>query len=88
MRVTEDYVNVINWVRSLIENFEKTTPVRAYPNGYPFLFWQQYITLRFWLFISLICVIAAVFLVLSLVLFNPKAAGIMVCHRKLIQLRF
>ena len=78
MRETEDFVAVINQVRSIIETIESETPIEAYPNGYPFLFWQQYITLRFWLFISLACVIGAAFLVLSIVLINPWAAGIMV----------
>ena len=86
MRENEDFVFVINWVRGLINSVEAESDVAAYPNGYPFTFWQQYISLRFWLFISLACVILAVFLVLSLILLNPWAAAIMVryianiCH--------
>ena len=78
MRENEDFVFVINWVRGLINSVEAESSIIAFPSGYPFTFWQQYITLRFWLFISLGCVIAAVFFVLSIILLNPWAAGIMV----------
>ena len=78
MRETEDFVNVINQVRGLIRTIEEETLVQAYPSGYPFLFWQQYITLRFWLLVSMACVIGAVFLVFSIVLINPWAGAIMV----------
>lgn len=80
MRENEDFVFVINWVRNVLEKFEKETPVKAYPSGYPFTFWQQYVTLRFWLFIALACVIFAVFLVLTIVLVNPWSAFIMVSN--------
>ena len=78
MRETEDFVTVINWIRSLVKNIETETEIKAYPSGYPFLFWQQYVTLRYYLFLSLLSVICAAFLVLSVVLINPWAAAIMV----------
>nr|CAB3265259.1 protein patched homolog 1 [Phallusia mammillata] len=77
MRENEDFVNVIRSVRHICETMAANTELDTYPSGYPFTFWQQYIDLRFWLFVSLGAVIGAVFLVLSLVLFNPWAAGIM-----------
>ena len=78
MRENEDFVYVIKWVRNVIEKYETETSIKAYSRGYPFTYWQQYITLRFWLFIALACVILAVFLVLSIVLVNIWSAAIMV----------
>nr|XP_009858682.2 protein patched homolog 1 isoform X1 [Ciona intestinalis] len=77
LQENEDFVSVIKSVRSVCETMAATTEVSSYPSGYPFTFWQQYIDLRYWLFVSLGCVIAAVFVVLSIVLFNPWAAAIM-----------
>uniref|UniRef100_H2Z0N7 SSD domain-containing protein n=1 Tax=Ciona savignyi TaxID=51511 RepID=H2Z0N7_CIOSA len=71
-----DFVSVIKSVRSVCETMT-TSDFKSYPSGYPFTFWQQYIDLRYWLFVSLGCVIGAVFVVLSIVLFNPWAAAIM-----------
>ncbi|CAK8675849.1 unnamed protein product [Clavelina lepadiformis] len=77
MRENQDFVNVITWVRGVCESIAAQTDIDSYPSGYPFTYWQQYIDLRFWLFISLGCVIVAVFIVLSVILFNPWASAIM-----------
>ena len=82
MRENEDFVTVINWVRERIDEVEAKSGVVAYPKGYPFTYWQQYISIRFWLFLSLGAVIVAVFLVISLMLLNPWAALIMVSWLK------
>lgn len=86
MRENEDFVTVIRSVRHICETMESESNVDSYPSGYPFTFWQQYIDLRYWLFISLGAVIGAVFVVLSLVLFNPWAAAIMVSALKILNL--
>jgi len=78
MRENEDFVSVIRSVRSICNTMSAETDIDAFPTGYPFTFWQQYIDLRFWLFVSLAAVIGAVFIVLSVVLFNPWASAVMV----------
>ncbi len=58
-----------------------TTAVRAcpaIPNGYPFLFWEQYVGLRHWLLLSISVVLACTFLVCAIFLLNPWTAGIIV----------
>ena len=78
LKENEDFVSVIKSVRAVCDDFSTNTDVSAYPNGYPFTFWQQYIDLRYWLFVSLASVVGAIFFVIAAVLVNPYTAFITV----------
>lgn len=52
--------------------------IQNYPNGYPFLFWEQYIGLRHWFLLSISVVLACTFLVCAILLLNPWTAGVIV----------
>lgn len=77
LRETSDFVEAIEKVRVICNNFS-SLGVASYPNGYPFLFWEQYIGLRHWLLLSISVVLACTFLVCALFLLNPWTAGIIV----------
>lgn len=49
-----------------------------YPSGVPFTFWEQYINLRFYLSMAVLCILLVTFVVLTLVLLNPWLATIVV----------
>ena len=49
-----------------------------YPMGIIFTFWEQYLNLRFYLMLALVCVLAGIFLVLSIVLMSPWTAFMVV----------
>ncbi|VDO09803.1 unnamed protein product [Haemonchus placei] len=67
-------VNMIEEVRAVCDLYtSKGLP--NFPNGLAFTFWEQYLFLRWNLFCA-ICIIAfAVFAVISLLMFNPWAAA-------------
>ncbi|XP_039274094.2 protein patched homolog 1-like [Styela clava] len=75
LQENDDFVEVIISVRALCDHYE-AEGVESYPTGYPFLFWQQYIDLREWLFIAMGTAILAISSVVAIVLLNPWAAGI------------
>ncbi|XP_075684935.1 protein patched homolog 1 isoform X3 [Rhinoderma darwinii] len=77
LRETSDFVEAIEKVRAICNNYT-SLGVSNYPNGYPFLFWEQYIGLRHWLLLSISVVLACTFLVCALFLLNPWTAGIIV----------
>uniref|UniRef100_A0ACB8ES42 Protein patched 1 n=1 Tax=Sphaerodactylus townsendi TaxID=933632 RepID=A0ACB8ES42_9SAUR len=77
LRDTSDFVEAIEKVRAICNNYT-SLGVPSYPNGYPFLFWEQYIGLRHWLLLSISVVLACTFLVCALFLLNPWTAGIIV----------
>ncbi|XP_074851224.1 protein patched homolog 1 isoform X2 [Carettochelys insculpta] len=77
LRETADFVEAIEKVRAICNNYT-SLGVPSYPNGYPFLFWEQYIGLRHWLLLSVSVVLACTFLVCALFLLNPWTAGIIV----------
>ncbi|NWH89736.1 PTC1 protein, partial [Aegithalos caudatus] len=77
LRETSDFVEAIEKVRAICNNYT-TLGISSYPNGYPFLFWEQYIGLRHWLLLSISVVLACTFLVCALFLLNPWTAGIIV----------
>ncbi|XP_040844670.1 protein patched homolog 1 isoform X2 [Ochotona curzoniae] len=77
LRDTSDFVEAIEKVRSICSNFS-SLGLSSYPNGYPFLFWEQYIGLRHWLLLSVSVVLACTFLVCAVFLLNPWTAGIIV----------
>ncbi|KAM4639663.1 protein patched homolog 1 isoform 2-T2 [Amazona ochrocephala] len=77
LRETSDFVEAIEKVRAICNNYT-SLGIASYPNGYPFLFWEQYIGLRHWLLLSISVVLACTFLVCALFLLNPWTAGIIV----------
>ncbi|XP_051703119.2 protein patched homolog 1 isoform X2 [Oryctolagus cuniculus] len=77
LRDTSDFVEAIEKVRAICNNYT-SLGLSSYPNGYPFLFWEQYIGLRHWLLLSISVVLACTFLVCAVFLLNPWTAGIIV----------
>ncbi|XP_069555654.1 protein patched homolog 1 isoform X1 [Brachyistius frenatus] len=77
LRETPQFVEAIESVRSICGNYSRQG-LPSYPNGYPFLFWEQYVSLRHWLLLSISVVLACTFLVCALFLLNPWTAGIIV----------
>uniref|UniRef100_A0AAQ5YE45 SSD domain-containing protein n=1 Tax=Amphiprion ocellaris TaxID=80972 RepID=A0AAQ5YE45_AMPOC len=77
LRETPQFVEAIESVRAICSNYSRQG-LPSYPNGYPFLFWEQYVSLRHWLLLSISVVLACTFLVCALFLLNPWTAGIIV----------
>uniref|UniRef100_A0A673YFY2 Patched 1 n=1 Tax=Salmo trutta TaxID=8032 RepID=A0A673YFY2_SALTR len=77
LRETPQFVEAIESVRAICSNYSHQG-LPSYPNGYPFLFWEQYVGLRHWLLLSISVVLACTFLVCALFLLNPWTAGIIV----------
>uniref|UniRef100_A0A8C9VC09 Patched 1 n=1 Tax=Scleropages formosus TaxID=113540 RepID=A0A8C9VC09_SCLFO len=77
LRETAQFVEAIESVRAICSNYSRQG-LPSYPNGYPFLFWEQYVSLRHWLLLSISVVLACTFLVCALFLLNPWTAGIIV----------
>uniref|UniRef100_A0A8C5E085 SSD domain-containing protein n=1 Tax=Gouania willdenowi TaxID=441366 RepID=A0A8C5E085_GOUWI len=77
LRQASDFVEAIESVRAICDEFGRKG-VFNYPNGYPFLFWEQYIGLRHWFLLSISVVLACTFLVCAILLLNPWTAGIIV----------
>ncbi|XP_031150201.2 protein patched homolog 1 [Sander lucioperca] len=77
LRQASDFVEAIESVRSICDEFSRKG-VLNYPNGYPFLFWEQYIGLRHWFLLAISVVLACTFLVCAILLLNPWTAGIIV----------
>lgn len=79
LRQASDFVEAIESVRAICDEFSRKG-VLNYPNGYPFLFWEQYIGLRHWFLLSISVVLACTFLVCAILLLNPWTAGIIVSY--------
>ncbi|KAI4891086.1 hypothetical protein NFI96_017764, partial [Prochilodus magdalenae] len=77
LRQASDFIEAIESVRSICEEFMRKG-IQNYPNGYPFLFWEQYIGLRHWFLLSISVVLACTFLVCAILLLNPWTAGVIV----------
>ncbi|KAL7879822.1 hypothetical protein SRHO_G00020760 [Serrasalmus rhombeus] len=77
LRQASDFIEAIESVRSVCEEFMRKG-IQNYPNGYPFLFWEQYIGLRHWFLLSISVVLACTFLVCAILLLNPWTAGVIV----------
>ena len=74
---TETITDTIEQVRGISEKYiEKGLP--NFPSGIPFTFWEQYINLRFYLMLSLMCVLGGIFIVITILLMNPWAATVVV----------
>ncbi|TRY86523.1 hypothetical protein DNTS_010143 [Danionella cerebrum] len=77
LRETPQFVEAIESVRAICSNYSRQG-LPSYPNGYPFLFWEQYVSLRHWLLLSISVVLACTFMVCAVFLLNPWTAGIIV----------
>ncbi|KAJ8285202.1 hypothetical protein GJAV_G00023480 [Gymnothorax javanicus] len=77
LRETAQFVEAIESVRVICSNYSRQG-LPNYPNGYPFLFWEQYVGLRHWLLLSISVVLFCTFLVCALFLLNPWTACIIV----------
>ncbi|KAK2149885.1 hypothetical protein LSH36_433g03015 [Paralvinella palmiformis] len=60
-------------IRDICDKFA-THGLPNYPSGIIFTFWEQYLNLRFYLMLALICILSGIFLVLSIVLMSPWTA--------------
>lgn len=74
---TEDITDMIEQVRGICKKFEDRG-LPNFPAGIPFTFWEQYLKLRFFLFLALACVLVAIFLVLCVSLMSIWAATVTV----------
>ncbi|XP_071952262.1 protein patched homolog 1-like [Antedon mediterranea] len=74
---TEDYIRLIKEVRNISERYA-AKGIPNYPSGIPFTFWEQYIKLRHYLLLSLVCVFTSTFIIIGVLLFNPWAAFLLV----------
>ena len=72
---TETMVAMIKQVRAVCEKFEDRG-LPNFPSGVPFTFWEQYLTLRFWLLVAIGSILAAVFGAVTFVFMNPWLAGV------------
>ena len=74
---TADVIATIREVRTICENYvDQGLP--NYPSGVVFTFWEQYLNIRFYLLISLVVILVAVFLIVTFMLMNPLAAFLLV----------
>ncbi|XP_052129239.1 protein patched [Frankliniella occidentalis] len=74
---TESITKLIGQARTLCERFEERG-LPNFPSGIPFLFWEQYVGLRWALGLALASALGAVFVVLSILLLNLWAALLVV----------
>ncbi|KAK7100530.1 hypothetical protein V1264_023464 [Littorina saxatilis] len=74
---TEEIISTVKDFRAVCDEFvDRGLP--NYPSGYPFTYWEQYINLRFYLMLALLCVLTTTFLVLTITLMNPWLAAVVV----------
>ncbi|RWS17150.1 protein patched-like protein, partial [Dinothrombium tinctorium] len=77
LKTTEEITSTIQEIRSICKKFEdKGLP--NFPTGLPFVYWEQYVQLRWYLLASVIFVFAVVFLVVCLFLVNFWAAALII----------
>nr|KAG5702217.1 hypothetical protein BaRGS_033929 [Batillaria attramentaria] len=77
LTTTEEIISTVKAVRSVCDDFV-ARGLPNYPSGVPFTFWEQYINLRFFLLLALLCVLTTTFLVLTITLMNPWLAAVLV----------
>ncbi|VIO93291.1 Patched family protein [Brugia malayi] len=66
-------VKMIREIRSVCDRYTELG-LPNFPSGVAFIFWEQYLSLRWNLFIAICVISSAVFIVISVVIFNPWAA--------------
>lgn len=77
LSTSEEILDVVIQIRQICDDFT-SRGLPNYPSGIPFTFWEQYIHLRFYLMLALLCILLVTFIVLSVVLVNPWLSGIIV----------
>ena len=80
---TTDFENLINNVRGILERYEQYG-VDSYPNGTPFLFWEQYINLRRNVGLACGLILVACFVATIFFLMDLWSAILLVCMLALI----
>ncbi|XP_055853785.1 protein patched [Episyrphus balteatus] len=76
---TSEIKSLIGHIRDLSEKFE-TRGLPNYPSGIPFIFWEQYMTLRSSLALILLCSLAAAFVLVATLLLSAWAALLVVIN--------
>ncbi|XP_052102126.1 protein patched homolog 1-like [Mytilus californianus] len=77
LSTTEAILETIKAMREICDTYtDRGLP--NYPNGIPFTFWEQYIKLRLYLSLAILCILIVTFIVLTVVLMNPWLASIIV----------
>jgi patched 1 protein len=61
---TDAMVETIRHVREVCAKFEEKG-LPNFPRGVPFTFWEQYVSLRFWLLVALVAILVAVFVAVA-----------------------
>lgn len=68
---TEIMVEMITQVRQVCAKFEEQRGLPNFPTGIPFTFWEQYINLRMWLLLAIASILAAAFIMTSILMMSP-----------------
>lgn len=74
---TPEIRTLISTVRELCQKFE-SRGLPNYPSGIPFIFWEQYMDLRLYLSLIILCVLCATFICVGLLLLSGWAAVLIV----------
>ncbi|KFM80273.1 Protein patched, partial [Stegodyphus mimosarum] len=72
MGTTEEITETIRDVRLVCEKFEERG-LPNFPTGLPFIYWEQYLGLRYYFWLAMACIFIVIFLVIATVLCNPWA---------------
>lgn len=74
---TSDIIETVRHIRSICDEFEEKG-LPNYPHGVPFTYWEQYLHLRTYLSLSVVCILVVTFLAIAIILINPWLAFIVV----------
>lgn len=77
MGTTEEITETIRDIRIICEKFEEKG-LPNFPTGLPFIYWEQYLNLRSYLWFALGCIFAAIFIVITILLVSLWSALIVV----------
>uniref|UniRef100_A0A0K2T4G9 Protein patchedlike [Bombus terrestris] n=2 Tax=Lepeophtheirus salmonis TaxID=72036 RepID=A0A0K2T4G9_LEPSM len=75
---TNVMVSTVSQIREICSKFEEQRGLPNFPSGVPFSYWEQYISLRFWLAVSLGAVMAGTFGTVSVVFASPWLGTVVV----------
>lgn len=79
MGTTEEITETLRSVRAVCGMFhDKGLP--NFPTGLPFIYWEQYLSLRYYLMLALVCIFAVIFVVIGAILLNFWAAFVVVSY--------
>lgn len=74
---TPEIRTLISTIRDLCKKFE-ARGLPNYPSGIPFIFWEQYMDLRTYLSLIILCVLCATFVCVGILLLSGWAAVLIV----------